>query len=179
MWQTRLLLSRFCLSSLTTLTSDADDDVDADALHVSLAVLFVRVLFLFVLRFRVSAALEQQSNRAVEQQQQQQHFAKWTGWRSLIAKFNCRYAACAALSLRSLWFCLSVCCSRTRHLSPSSFLLCLPVCCYARNLALPPRFCSARLPACLSVSPWHSRAHEHILETSCVANNSFALIHSV
>lgn len=47
----------------------------SDALHVSLAVLFVRVLFLFVLRFRVSAALEQQSNRAVEQQQQQ-HFAK-------------------------------------------------------------------------------------------------------
>lgn len=66
-----------CLVSVhhTPLTSDADDDVDADALHVSLAVLFVRVLFLFVLRFRVSAALEQQSNRAVEQQQQQ-HFAK-------------------------------------------------------------------------------------------------------
>lgn len=48
----------------------------SDALHVSLAVLFVRVLFLFVLRFRVNAALEQQSNRAVEQQQQHQHFAK-------------------------------------------------------------------------------------------------------
>lgn len=52
----------------------------SDALHVSLAVLFVRMLFVFVgaALSWVNAALEQQSNRAVEQQQQQ-HFAKWTG----------------------------------------------------------------------------------------------------
>lgn len=73
-WQTRLILSLFVSVHHTPLTSDtdADDDVDADALHVSHAVLFVRVL-----RFRGNAALEQQSNRAVEQHQQ--HFAKWAG----------------------------------------------------------------------------------------------------
>lgn len=109
-------------------------------------------LFLFVLRFRVNAALEQQSNRAVEQQQQQ-HFAKWTGWRSLIAKFNCRYAACAAHSLLSLCYWLSVCCSRNRHLCLSAAMLraSLSQSCSPSS----PLLCSASLPACLSPHDTH------------------------
>lgn len=71
--------------------------------------------------------------------------------------------------------------SQSSSLAPFSRLLGLSVCCYAACVALPILLSlhSLTLPACLSVCPWHSRAHEHILETSCVANNSFAVIHSV